>query len=206
METTTTDRVLAAIRHIAVTEGLAFVTRRRVADAVGITETQVSRLAAQYESDQVLYDVGISKLVSIAILNAIEGGDDEMVARGIQNEFWRAVQCPRAAKIRKHWAATCDERQGSPLTPVFVAADKLVTEHGFTHVTREMIAHEAGVSPATVSNAFGGMAHMADKLVKWAINRHDVKMIARGLQIDNAVARNAPDNLKKQAAQALIAF
>lgn len=202
----TTDRALAAIRQIAVTEGLAFVTRRRVADAVGVTETQISRLAVQYQSEKVPHDVGISKLISIAILNAIDAGDDEMVARGIQNEFWRALECPRARTIRKHWAATCDERQGSPLAPVYVAADKLVSEQGFTHVTREMIAAEAHVSPATVSNAFDGMAHMADKLIKWAINRHDVKMIARGLQIDNPVARNAPDNLKKQAAQAMLAF
>lgn len=202
----TTDRVLAAIRAIAVTEGLAFVTRRRVADAVGVTETQISRLAVQYECDQVPHDVGISKLISIAIIKAIAEGDDEMVARGIQNGFWRAVECTRAARIRKHWANTCDERQGSPLTPVYVAADALVTRHGFAAVTREMIAAEAGVSPATVSNAFGGMGKMADKLVRWAINRHDVKMIARGLQVDNAVARGAPENLKKQAAHALLSL
>ena len=202
----TIDRVLAAIRQIATAEGLAFVTRRRVADAVGITETQVSRLAAQYESDKVIYDVGISKLISIAVLKAIDEGDDEMVARGIQNEFWRAVECKRAIVIRRGWADTCDERKGSPLSPVYLAADRLVSEHGFANVTREMIAAEAGVSPATVSNAFGGMQHMANKLVKWAINRHDVKMLARGLQIDNAVARNAPESLKRQAAQALIAF
>lgn len=202
----TIDKVLASIRHIATTEGLAFVTRRRVADEVGITETQVSRLAAQYESEAVVYDVGISKLISIAILNAIARHDDEFVARGIQAEFWRAVECKRAASIRRKYPELCDERRGSPLSPVFLAADQLVTEKGFPNVTREMIATASGVSPATVSNAFGGMNHMADKLIKWAINRRDVKMIGRGLQIDNAVAQSAPRALQQAAAQTMLNF
>jgi transcriptional regulator with XRE-family HTH domain len=200
----TIDRVLAAIRSIALSEGLSHVTRRRVADNVGVTETQISRLAASIDDPEVKHDVGISKLVSVAILKAIRDRDDELVARGLQAEFWRAVEAKRAPQIRAKYPAQSDERLGSALSPVFLAADRLVAENGFPKVTREMIATAAHVSPATVSNAFGKMDHMPDVLMRWAINRQDVKMLARGLQIDNPVARDAPIGLQKQAAQYLI--
>lgn len=200
----TIDRVIDTVRTITVLEGLAFVTRRRVADTVGVTETQVSRLATQETHPDVRYDVGISKLVSLCMLRAIAAKDYEVIARGIQAAYWRALQYPNAAKVRSWYPELCDERRGSPLEPVFVAADSAVLELGFRAATREVIAARANVSPATVSNAFGGMTRMPDKLMQWAINRKDAKMLARGLQIDNDVARSAPPALQKQAAHTLL--
>lgn len=197
---------LKAVRQIAVAEGLAGVTRFKVADLVGVSEVQLWRIAKG----------GIKEMIDAVVKNAIFTNDTEMIARALQADHplvKASITDDQAKLIRSAHPDLSDSRLHSArqhgandkTKKIYMAADELVLAFGFPSVTREAIAKRANVSAGSVSNAFGDMSvGLPYKLLTWAIEREDVNMIARGLQIDHPIAKNAPEHLKQAAAKLII--
>lgn len=79
------------------------------------------------------------------------------------------------------------------------AGATLAKEIGYAMLTRENVAHAAGVSPALLTNLFGTMDNFRDKLMQFAVDNNVVSIVADGLAARNSTALSAPDALKKQA-------
>lgn len=83
--------------------------------------------------------------------------------------------------------------------------------HGLAGLTRGRVAAETGLSTGSVSNAFGSMEALRDAVLAHAVERAGqsdpdaLRLVAQGLVIGNAVARNAPDDVKRAALDTLAA-
>jgi AcrR family transcriptional regulator len=71
---------------------------------------------------------------------------------------------------------------------------------GFTAVTRDAIAAEAGVSNALVTVRMGTMREVKRAIMRAAIDSACLKVIAEGLAVNDRHARKAPQELKDAAA------
>lgn len=81
---------------------------------------------------------------------------------------------------------------------------ELATKHGLDAVTREMIAEAGGVSPGLVSWRFTDMPGMRHEIIKVAVKRELLNIIAQGLTAGYAAARRAPIALRERALMSLI--
>lgn len=80
---------------------------------------------------------------------------------------------------------------------------KLAQQDGYRDVTRERVATAAGISPALVSVRLGTMVDFRRKLMRFAIMRRCLPVIAQGLAARDRHAMRAPDELKQQALASL---
>jgi AcrR family transcriptional regulator len=85
------------------------------------------------------------------------------------------------------------------------AAVELAKIEGYQWITREAVAERAGVAPATVNNAFGTMRDLKRAVLKEAVEKSIIEIVAQGLADGHAIARAAPEELRKLAAEKLIA-
>lgn len=92
------------------------------------------------------------------------------------------------------------ERKKQILEVAVRLAEKLDKKGGYTKLTRDQIAEAAGVSPGTVSHALGAMAAVKRAIMKEAVATENVVVVAQGLGAGDAIAKKAPDTLKKRAA------
>lgn len=74
---------------------------------------------------------------------------------------------------------------------------------GYQQVTREAIAECCGVSCGTISRYFGTMTNMRRTLMRQAVTRGVVPIIAQGLAAGDQHARAADQALKSQALEYL---
>lgn len=82
-------------------------------------------------------------------------------------------------------------------------AIKMAETIGYERLTRCGIAKKANVSEALVSNYWGTMAQLRRAVMRAAIARNNLKIIAQGLAIHDAMAHKVPDAIKNQAAATL---
>lgn len=75
----------------------------------------------------------------------------------------------------------------------------LAESQGLHNVTRGGIAKKAGVSEALVSYHFGTMPQLKRKLIREAIARPNLRVLAQALAMHDSHAMRAPDELKKRA-------
>lgn len=75
---------------------------------------------------------------------------------------------------------------------------------GYQHITREIIAIEAGVSPGRVSQCFRSMTELKSEIMRTAILRGNIKIVAQGLGARDKQALRAPSELKQKAVACLI--
>lgn len=182
-----------AFRDIAVERGIPAVDRKAIAQRLGISTTHVTRLVKAEGAH------GLRTYREVAFRAARAAEDWPMIARMVQ---FGVKLTPAEVKIARDRHPELSDRY--ELSAVYGAAARLIAEHGFAGVSRASIAEAAGVCPASVSNAFNGLSNMPDKLMTWAVAQEDVKMIARGLQIGNPIAKAAPASLRRAAAEYLI--
>jgi AcrR family transcriptional regulator len=76
---------------------------------------------------------------------------------------------------------------------------------GYHNLTRQTIAAEAGVATGTVSYHFGAMEKLRDAVMREAIRKRYLLIVAQGLTNANWYAQNAPEELRKAAAKFLAA-
>lgn len=74
---------------------------------------------------------------------------------------------------------------------------------GYAALSRSKVARAAGFSPGTISNYFGSTQGLMDAIMQHAIEQNDSAIVMQGLAVGSAVARGAPDKLKKAAAKCL---
>lgn len=80
---------------------------------------------------------------------------------------------------------------------------KLARKHNYTSVTRPMIADACGCSEGTVARIIGTMTQLDRNIMRHAIAKEDLIVLAQGLATKNKHALKASDELKIAAAEAL---
>lgn len=100
----------------------------------------------------------------------------------------RQTRAERAADMR----AERDKR-------VLEAAIAAAIEHGFEWITRDDVAARAGVSNATVSNAYGAMRDLKRRVLAEAVKRPVLALVAQGLAVRHPIALDADPQIKEQA-------
>ncbi|MCA9268781.1 MAG: helix-turn-helix transcriptional regulator [Planctomycetales bacterium] len=88
---------------------------------------------------------------------------------------------------------------------VLEAAIALAQERGFANVTRDLVAERAQVAAGSVNNAYGNMEALRDAVMAVAVERELVDIVGQGLAAGHPAARNAPEELKRDALAKLAA-
>lgn len=83
------------------------------------------------------------------------------------------------------------------------AAIEEAKAEGYQWITRDAIAHRAGVSVGSVNNAFGRMVELKRAVMRAAVERSIPEIVAQGLADGSAIAKDAPPDLKARAAALL---
>lgn len=76
---------------------------------------------------------------------------------------------------------------------------KLAAERGLASLTRDAIAEYAGVSPALVSFYLGTMTELRRTVMRAAIKREVLPIVAEGLVTRDKQAGKASEDLKRRA-------
>ncbi len=88
---------------------------------------------------------------------------------------------------------------------ILEAGLELAREHGYQKVSREKIADKIGCSVGTITHRCGTMDAFRRSLMRLAVAREDLKVIAQGLVAGDRFAKAASDELKKRAMAAVAA-
>lgn len=105
---------------------------------------------------------------------------------------------PKAARQSRQDRAT--EMKSARNTAILEAAIAEAKEQGYQWITREAVAKRAGVSVGSVSNAYERMVFLKRAVLRAAIDREILEIVAQGLADGSEIARGAPSDLKQRAA------
>ncbi len=86
---------------------------------------------------------------------------------------------------------------------IIEAGLRLAKAHGWKSLTRDGVATEAGVSFAMVNVRFGTMTQLKRAVMREAIRRRELKVVAQGYVSDDPTALKIDDELKSAALQSL---
>lgn len=78
------------------------------------------------------------------------------------------------------------------------AAIECALEDGYQWITRGAVAAKAGVAVGTINNAFGDMIGLKRAVLKAAVERGIIKLVAQGLGDGHPIATAAPPEIKAQ--------
>lgn len=84
------------------------------------------------------------------------------------------------------------------------AALELARRDSYSTMTRDEVAASAGVGAGTVNAIFGTMDLLRQEVMKAAISREVIEIIADGLSKRDPLARKAPAGLKQKAAALIL--
>lgn len=87
---------------------------------------------------------------------------------------------------------------------VLEAAIAEACEQGYQFVTRDAVAQRAGVSVGGVNNAFGTMLELKRAVLRAAIEREILSIVAEGIANGSPVCADLPPELRKRALLALV--
>jgi len=76
-------------------------------------------------------------------------------------------------------------------------------EIGYQQVTRNLIAERAGTSDALVTTRLGTTDEIAQLIMREAVIRRDLTIIAQGIATNDPIAIAAPEELRTESRQAL---
>lgn len=83
------------------------------------------------------------------------------------------------------------------------AALEVAQAQGFSKMTRQAIAEKVGVTPGLVTHRFSTMQELRRLVMRQAVKREILPIIAEGLALRDAHAMKAPDSLKRKALRTL---
>ena len=89
---------------------------------------------------------------------------------------------------------------------ILSAALTLSEKYGYTHVTREQVAHAAKCSVGLVSKHMGTMENLRRSIVSAAISQENLTILAQALVNNHPKALRAPQELRHRAAAVLGQF
>lgn len=107
-------------------------------------------------------------------------------------------QLPRVSRGERAQAMNAERN-----TKVLDAAAAIALEEGLQRLSRSKVAARAGVSLGGVSASFGGMGNLTDAVVRAAIDRPILPVLAQALAVGHPLAKDAPADLKQQALDAV---
>ena len=87
---------------------------------------------------------------------------------------------------------------------VLAAAINLATRDGFSNITRDGVAKQAGVGAGTVNLYYGTVPQLKRDVMRTAIKQKLLPIIAQGIAARDPRALRAPDDLKRQALESLL--
>lgn len=83
-------------------------------------------------------------------------------------------------------------------------AGLLVAEkHGYSKVTREKIAAELEISGPAIQYHFRTMQQLRNDLMRFAVKKCNLRVIAQGIAANDKTALKAPAGLRRQALEAI---
>lgn len=82
---------------------------------------------------------------------------------------------------------------------ILAAAVTIATQTGLESITRERVATLCDLHDSNVSYHFESMANLRSHVIRRAIDRKLLPIIAQGIAAGHPVAQSAPHELKKQA-------
>lgn len=88
---------------------------------------------------------------------------------------------------------------------VLEAAVALASERGFRNYSRSEVARRAGVADGGINWAFGTMDGLHDAVMRTAVERELLAIVAQGLALQHPAACAAPPDLKASALASLAA-
>lgn len=83
-------------------------------------------------------------------------------------------------------------------------AIRLAEAGNYRMITREAIAHEAGVSGGLVSHYFGPSDKIPTAIIREAVRVRNLAVIAQGLIARDPIARRAPNLIRKAAIKTVL--
>jgi len=83
---------------------------------------------------------------------------------------------------------------------ILEAALVLALNDGYTRITRDGVADKAGVSQGLVNMYFGNMEGLRTELMRYAVARKNLQVVAQGLLGRHPEALKAPQSLRSLAA------
>lgn len=87
---------------------------------------------------------------------------------------------------------------------ILSVALELAEIRGFRNITREMVAVVAQVGVGTVSWHFKGMDGLRDAVVRYAVEKKNIRVLAQALAEGHRFAKAAPFALRQEAAKFLM--
>lgn len=90
-----------------------------------------------------------------------------------------------SAKVKKH--------------DLLLVAVEMAKKHGYTNITRDGIAYEAGVAMGTVTNQLGTMKQIKKAIVRHAIRNEVLPIIVQALCNGDERAKRIDNGLKERA-------
>lgn len=88
---------------------------------------------------------------------------------------------------------------------ILVAAVEVAQLVGLSNMRRDAVAERAGVANGLVSRYFSTMLQLRHAVVRYAVQKQILSIIAQGLAAGEAEARKAPEDLKRKALASLSA-
>jgi AcrR family transcriptional regulator len=82
---------------------------------------------------------------------------------------------------------------------IVTAALRLAAATHYLHVQRKQIADELGVTPPALTYHFGTMEQLRRAIMRAAVEREDVTVVAQGLVAQDKHAKKAPEALRRRA-------
>ena len=87
---------------------------------------------------------------------------------------------------------------------ILTAAVEMAMTEGYLKLTRDGVAERAGVAMGQVNHIFSTMTKLRRAVMRCAVKRELLPIIASGLAVGDTTAHNAPDRLKQQALSSLL--
>ncbi len=87
---------------------------------------------------------------------------------------------------------------------ILETAYSMADNNGFISLTRDGVAVAAGVAQGTVNHHFKTIAELRDEVMRLAVQRTNLAIIGNGLAMGDAVAKTAPDDIKREALNTLL--
>lgn len=88
---------------------------------------------------------------------------------------------------------------------ILVAAVEVAQLVGLDKLRRDAVAERAGVANGLVSRYFNTMLQLRHAVVRYAVQKQILSIIAQGLAAGEVEARKAPEDLKRKALASLSA-
>lgn len=100
---------------------------------------------------------------------------------------------------RANYIAQCEMRSATLYHAVLDAAVVEARTMGLQRIRRDTVARRAGVAAGTVNNAFGNMSGLREAVMREAVSKEHLDIVAQGLALRDPIAMEAPHILKVRA-------